>query len=132
MPAANGGGARWGPGTPYAAPLALSQTSSAKRPRWALPALVIGTACSLVVAWISADYGSYVAGGGSESVSMVYGLRSTLFLLVGGSLMLAGADATVRPWRHGRPWLRWAVAGAVLIWLLVVLTVPGEVAKAVA
>ena len=93
-------------------------------PRRALATLVIGVACSLVVAWISLDFYTGHAHGEAPSVSFVYGLRQAPFLLVGIPLMLIGSWRVVRPWSSRRPWLPWAAAGVVVLWVLLVLQGP--------
>jgi hypothetical protein len=93
-------------------------------PPWALPLLLIGFACSIVVAWISADYAVGLTQGDAGSISLVYSFRMAPFLLAGVPLMLAGALGTVRPWRHGRPWLGPVVVGAVLAWFVLVVQAP--------
>jgi hypothetical protein len=90
------------------------------RPRWALPSLILGIACSLAIAWISADYAAYLARGGSPAVSFVYTMYAAPVLIVGIPLLIAGALGVVRPWTFERPWLRWIAAACVIGWLLVV------------
>lgn len=105
------------------APTGLGQTA-AERPRWALPALLIGIGCSLVIAWGSIDSAAGQAEGEGPS-SMVYTMRMTPFLLVGVPTMLAGAWGVVRPWSRRRPWLPWTAVGAGVLWFLLVLGGPG-------
>jgi hypothetical protein len=95
-----------------------------RMPRWSLPALLLGIACSLATAWISVDAARGQTQGEGPSIAMVYMLRAAPFLLVGLPLMLIGSVGAVRPWSRGRPWLPWASSGAVVLWFLLVVQGP--------
>jgi hypothetical protein len=110
--------------TPGWPPPPVHDTGPRPRPPWALPLLLIGFTCSIVVAWISADYAIGQAQGDAPSISMAYAFQMAPFLLAGVPLMLAGALGTARPWMHGRPWLGLVVIGGVLAWFLLVIQGP--------
>ncbi len=93
-------------------------------PRWAVPALVIGVACSLAVAWISADYFAGLTRGDPPSLAMAYMLEELPFLLLGVPLMLAGAMGVARPWTARRTWLQFPIIMAVIGWMLIVIQGP--------
>jgi hypothetical protein len=91
------------------------------RPRWAWPALVLGLACSLMVAWIEADYAAALARGEPPSLSLVYGMRQVPFLLAGLPLLVVGVIGVLRPWTGGRRWLTWAAVGGGIGWYAVAM-----------
>jgi hypothetical protein len=109
------------PGPP--SPPTFLTAPSARRPRpgWAWPALAIGIASSLVVAWIEADNAAALARGEPPSLSFVYALRMVPFLLAGLPLLLAGAVGVLRPWTDGRPWLVWVAVGGGLAWYAIAI-----------
>ncbi len=98
---------------------------STTRPRWALPVLIAGILCSVVVGWQSADYFRRVAAGEPPSVMMLYTISLIPLLAIGLGLLVPGAVATVRPWSSRRPWLPWLVAGGAIAWFVVMLVGPG-------
>ncbi|HEV8545562.1 MAG TPA: hypothetical protein VGQ64_04680 [Candidatus Limnocylindrales bacterium] len=93
-------------------------------PRWAVPALVIGVACSFVVAWISADYLAGLTRGESPSLAMAYMMSQTPFLLLGVPLLSFGAMGVARPWTARRPWIRIVILVAVIACVIIVLQGP--------
>ena len=75
-----------------------TEPSPTGRPRWAIPALLIGVACSVGVAWISAEYFAGQASGDPPSLAFAYMNPQIPFLLLGVPVMLTGALGFARPW----------------------------------
>ena len=101
-----------------------SQSSSA-RPRWALPVLLVGLVCLLVVAVVSALYFAGQAEGDAPSLALAYLVLLGPFLLIGLPLVLAGSLGLARPWAHRRPWLPIAIVAAGVGLFLFALEGPG-------
>ena len=99
--------------------LRVQQPSTAV-PGWAVPALIIGIASSLVVAKISYDYFA----GGVPGVAMAYMFGQLPFLGVGVPCVLFGALGLARPHTARRPLLRIIILGGTLAWWYVVLEGP--------
>ncbi len=79
---------------------------------------MLGLACSLVVAWIEADYAAALARDEPPSLSFVYALRMAPFLLAGGPLLLAGVVGVLSP--CPRPAL-WVAVGGALAWYAIAM-----------
>ena len=95
-----------------------------KRPRWALPALVVGVVCSLAVGWLSFDYARGQRAGASPSKAMVYTMWLLPLIAVGLTALGAGAFATSRPWSDRPWWLPWTLVAASMTWYFVMLAAP--------
>jgi hypothetical protein len=89
-------------------------------PRWAVAALVIGVACSLVVAKMSYDY----FGKGEPWLAMAYMFEEIPFFAVGVPLMLYGALGVARPRTARRPLLGTLIVMGVVAWWYLVLDGP--------
>ena len=96
------------------------QQPSTTVPRWAVPVLLVGIACSLVVAKISYDYFA----SGTPGVAMAYMLGSLPYLVVGVPSVLFGALGVARPHTARRPLLRVVILVGVIVWWYVVLEGP--------
>lgn len=102
----------------------LAASGRKSRPGCGLLALVIGIACSLVVAWNSYDYFVGQAEGDSPSVSFVYSLFLVPLLFVGVPLTLVGSLLVAQHWSSWMRRLPGAAVGAVALWWLLVLQGP--------
>jgi hypothetical protein len=96
------------------------QQPSTTVPGWAVPVLIIGIACSLVVAKISYDYFA----GGVPGVAMAYMFGQLPFLVVGVPCMLFGALGLARPRTARRPLMRIVVLVGTLAWWYLALEGP--------
>lgn len=86
-------------------------------PRWAVPDLIIGIACSLVVAKITYDYFASPPPGGFGADN--FGLL--LLLVIGIPFMLFGALGVARPRTARRPLLQIVILVGVMAWWYLVL-----------
>jgi hypothetical protein len=89
-------------------------------PWWAVPAVVVGVACSLVAGWISFQYFA----GRSPGLALAYTMPLIPLLVVGVPAMLFGALGVARPRTARRPLLRLVILVGVIAWWYVVLEGP--------
>jgi hypothetical protein len=96
------------------------QQPSTSVPGWAVPVLIIGIACSVVVAKVSYDYFA----SGVPGLAMAYMFGQIPFLAIGVPCVLFGALGLARPRTARRPVLRIIILVGALVWWYLVLEGP--------
>jgi hypothetical protein len=100
--------------------------ASNRRPKWALPALILGLLIALWILGLDVDFVLSTWADPSRRVvrTMVLGFVLPFIVPLSAILLIPGGLGVLRPWTAERPRLRLVWIGGVLIFAVCAFTVP--------
>jgi hypothetical protein len=119
-------GGRWPDPPPGWEAQAARDAASNRRPKWALPVLVLGLLIALWILGLDVDFVARTWADPSTRIvhTMVLGYVLPVIVPLSAILLIPGGLGVMRPWTAKRRWLRPVWIGGVLIFAASAFTVP--------